>query len=89
MVSGPATTLRFGPVTPVDSEDLVGTTYTLDTLITGMSASTVGEEPATLVLLADGTLQASTGCRSLSGTWQVVGDEVVVPELAAEGREPG
>ncbi len=45
-------------------------------------------EPATLELRADGTLVGSTGCRSLSGSYTVAGDEVVFTEFSADGECP-
>jgi heat shock protein HslJ len=87
-LSGPDTGLSFEPVTPVPTADLIGTTWALDTLIEGESTSTAGGDLATLLLAEDGTLSASTGCRTLSGTWLEAGGVIVVPTLSAEGECP-
>jgi heat shock protein HslJ len=87
-LSGPETELSFEPVTPVPTASLVGTTWVLDTLIEGEAVSTAGGDPATLVLAEDGTLSASTGCRTLTGTWLERGGVIVVPTLSAEGECP-
>ncbi len=87
-LSGSGAGLGFEPVTPVPTSALVGTTWVLDTLIEGETASTVAGDPATLLLSADGTLTASTGCRTLTGTWLENGGVIVVPNLSADGECP-
>ncbi len=62
--------------------------WILETLIEGETASTVGGDSATLLLTADGTLTASTGCRALTGTWLENGGVIVVPTLSADGECP-
>jgi heat shock protein HslJ len=81
--------LVFGRVVPPPTADLVGTTWVLDTLIEGEAASSVGGDPATLLLTADGTLIGSTGCRALTGTWIENGGVFIVPTLSADGECPG
>jgi heat shock protein HslJ len=80
--------LVFEPVIPVPTAGLVGTVWILETLIEGETASTVGGDPATLLLAADGALTASTGCRALTGTWLENGGVIVVPTLSADGECP-
>jgi heat shock protein HslJ len=87
-LSGPEIALSFEPVTPVPTAALIATTWVLDSLIEGETVSTVGGDPATLVLAEDGTLTASTGCRTLTGTWLERGGVIVVPTLSAEGECP-
>lgn len=86
LLTGPRTELRFAALPPVPTAELIGTVWTLETLIEGDTASSVAGEPATLELRADGTLLGSTGCRTLSGTYTLSGDEVVATSLAAEGE---
>lgn len=86
-LDGP-TPLVFGPRPAVPTEALVGTTWTLESLVSGDTVQSVGGEPATLVLLSDGTLTAGTGCRTLSGRWVRSGGEVLLPDLAADGDCP-
>lgn len=80
--------LVFNEVVPVPTADLVGTTWLLETLIEGEAASSVAGDPATLLLGEDGSLTASTGCRSLTGRWIENGGVIVVPELSADGECP-
>jgi heat shock protein HslJ len=86
-LSGPDVMLRYEIVPPVPAEDIVGTAWRLDTLITGEAASSVQGTP-TLVLGADGSLSGSTGCRDLTGRYVLAGDEVQVTQLAADGECP-
>ena len=60
----------------------------LDGLIAGDTVSSTVGDPATLVLHADGTLEGSTGCRTLGGTYRVEGDRFLVEELNTEGECP-
>jgi heat shock protein HslJ len=60
----------------VPTADLVGQLWLLDTLIQGEAATNVDGSPATLLLTEDGTLQGSTGCRSFSGEYIIVGNSV-------------
>lgn len=85
-LSGPEGNLVFEPVAPTPTAALIDTTWTLDTLIEGEAASSVAGEPATLLLAADGTFTASTGCRTLSGDWLDGGGVIIVPNMSAEGE---
>ncbi|MDH4307848.1 MAG: META domain-containing protein [Acidimicrobiia bacterium] len=87
-LTGPSVELVFELIPPIPTADLVGVTWVLDTVIQGETASSVAGDPATLVLNADGTLEGSTGCRSLEGRWQESGGVIVVPELSADGECP-
>ena len=78
VLSGSQVELRFALVPPVASADLVGTTWILDSLITGEAvSSTVGERVA-LQLSGDGRLSASTGCRDVTGSYTVSDGQVEV-----------
>jgi len=68
VLSGEATTLTFEFQPPPPTADLVGTTWVLESLITGDAASSVAGQP-TLLLRADGSVSGSTGCRTFRGTW--------------------
>ncbi|MEA2001304.1 MAG: META domain-containing protein [Actinomycetota bacterium] len=87
-LSGTSPDLVFERVVPVPTADLVDTLWILETVIDGDTASSVGGDPATLLLAGDGTLTASTGCRTLTGRWLENGGVIVVPELAADGECP-
>jgi heat shock protein HslJ len=78
VLSGPGVELRYALVPPVADVNLVGTSWVLDSLISGdVVSSTVGG-PATLQLNADGTILASTGCRTVNGQYTISGDVVQV-----------
>jgi heat shock protein HslJ len=82
VLSGPGVELVFILLPPVPTAELVGTPWTLDSLISGDAVSSVAGEPALLELREDGTLSGSTGCRSFSGSYEIAGDEVRVTGLA-------
>lgn len=86
VLTGPGTELRFVALPPPPDEALVATTWILDGLISGDSVSTVQGDPLTLVFDPDGTFVAGTGCRTLSGTYVISGDEVHTQESSAEGE---
>jgi heat shock protein HslJ len=86
-LDGP-TPLVFDPRPAIPTEALVDTTWTLESLVNGDTVQSVRGQPATLLLLPDGTVDASTGCRMLSGRWVQSGAEVLLPELAAVGDCP-
>lgn len=85
-LSGQEVELEFSLLPPVPAAELIGTTWTLDSLIAGDTVSSVTGEQATLQLRDDGTLSGSTGCRSFGGTYEMTGDEVRVTDLAADTR---
>jgi len=85
-LNGPEVELAFSLLPPVPAAELIGTPWTLDSLIAGDAVSSVTGEEATLQLADDGTLSGSTGCRFFRGTYEVIGDEVRVTELAADTR---
>jgi heat shock protein HslJ len=61
---------------------LVGPTWTVESIITGDAVSSVPAEPvATLVFKEDGTLEVNAGCNRGSGTWTAVGGGIEVGPL--------
>ncbi len=88
VLSSPEGDLVFKPVAPVQTAELVDTTWVLETIIEGETASSVAGDPATLLLGTDGSLTGSTGCRTLNGRWHESGGVVIVPELSADGYCP-
>jgi heat shock protein HslJ len=88
VLQGASNELIFDPIAPVPTAELLDTIWVLETLIEGGAATSVTGDPATLLLGADGSLAASTGCRSLSGRWLEHGGAIVVPELTADGECP-
>lgn len=76
VLSGPQVELRFAPVPPVANAALLGTAWVLDSLINGDAVSSTVGARATLQFNADGTFSGSTGCREMSGTYTVSGNQV-------------
>lgn len=76
--------VQFVAVVPIPTAELVGTTWNLHSLFSGNSASNASGE-AMLLLNADGTFSATTGCRSITGTYRVVADQISVAESVSDG----
>jgi heat shock protein HslJ len=89
-LSGDDVELIFERRPPVADSQLLGTVWTLETLIQGATASSVSGEP-TLILDAGGTLSGSTGCREYSGDYVAVEHRLEVGQLVNTDRacEPG
>jgi heat shock protein HslJ len=85
---GPDSQLEFSKLAPVPQADVVDTVWILESLLlTDVAVGAVGE-PATLVFGSDGTLRGSTGCRRLTGTYSVSGDEILATQLSVDGDCP-
>lgn len=82
VLAGDGVSLRFEPIPPVPTAELVETLWTLDTLITTDVATSVGGEPATLRIASDLSFEGSTGCRSFSGRFAETGGELTAVDLA-------
>jgi heat shock protein HslJ len=78
LLTGPQVELRFTLIPPVANANLVGTTWLLDSLITGEAVSSTVGERVTLQFSGDGRLAASTGCRDVTGTYAVSEGQVQV-----------
>ncbi len=84
-MGGDGIDLSFSLIPPLPAAELIGTTWVLDTIFQGEAASsTLGE--AELRFDADGTFTGSTGCRTLTGTYQLNGDEIAITQMAADGE---
>ncbi|MEP6468946.1 MAG: META domain-containing protein [Chloroflexota bacterium] len=83
VLSGEGVELTFALQPPIPDAEIVGTNWVLDTLMQGDAASTV--QGATLLLAADGTFIASTGCRHLAGSYQITGDAIDFADVTATG----
>ncbi len=88
VLTGPQTTLTFVRLYPVPTADLVGTVWVLDSVVQGDTVMSVSGERATLELYTDGSLIGSTGCRDISGSYQVFGAEVQLTRFSAAGECP-
>jgi heat shock protein HslJ len=84
VLTGPDVELRFRPVAPVPTMQLLGTRWVLETLLDGEVASSTTGQPAELLLADDGTFTGSTGCRPFRGEWELAGDVVRVRGLALD-----
>jgi heat shock protein HslJ len=78
VLSGPRVELRFALVPPAADANLVGTTWILDSLISGEAVSSTVGERVTLQLNGEGRLSASTGCRDVTGRYTVSDGQVQV-----------
>jgi len=94
VLTGPGVELRFAAPAPVPTAGLTGTRWVLDALLFGagtdatVSSTVADAEEATLNLDADGTVTASTGCRTFSGEWIETGDEVLLTTFGERDDSP-
>jgi len=68
LLTGDGVEMRFAPQPEPAPSALIGTTWTLDTIAEGDMASTPAA-PATLLFSEDGSVSGSTGCNSLSASY--------------------
>ena len=78
LLTGPQVELRFTLIPHVANANVVGTTWILDSLITGEAVSSTIGERVTLQFSADGRLAASTGCRNVTGSYTISEGQVQV-----------
>lgn len=79
-LTGPDVTLDLELDAPVEDAPLVGTEWTLDSLVSGDAVSSV--LPGGLLVLDEGgTLTGSSGCRSFEARYETSGDSLVVRDL--------
>ena len=77
VLSGPELELRYTRIPAVADADPIGTTWILESLISGeTAASTVA--PATLELSGNGRIAATTGCRQVTGSYTIVKEQLVI-----------
>ena len=88
VLTGDGVRLRFSPVPPVPDRDLAGTRWVLETVVDGEVASSTLGQPAVLLLDPDSTVEASTGCRSVTGTWLLEDGALVIDDLLVDGDCP-
>jgi heat shock protein HslJ len=86
VLSGPKVELRFERTAQLPDAPLVGTTWQLETLVSGETASSAVGAPATLVLGQDGTLTGSTGCRDFTASYAIAGARVTVGDIQVDAR---
>ncbi|HEU5205677.1 MAG TPA: META domain-containing protein [Candidatus Limnocylindrales bacterium] len=88
LMGSPGIELRFERLQPPPTAEIIGTPWLLESLVDGEARSSVLGDPATLLLKPNGSLEGSTGCRTLSGHYIVRGDEIWANEFGAEGECP-
>jgi len=88
VLTGDGVDYTFEIVPPVPTADLIATTWVLDAIIRGDTASSTisTADPATLSFDPDGTFTGSTGCREISGRYVVTGDTVQFTSFGAIGE---
>ena len=64
------------------------TRWVLETVVDGEVASSTPGESAVLLLDPDSTVDASTGCRSVTGTWLLEDGALVIDDLLVDGDCP-
>ncbi|RBY93450.1 hypothetical protein DQ237_17695 [Blastococcus sp. TF02-8] len=84
VIRGGEVEVRLVPRPPVVDVDLTGR-WQLNALVDG-SMSSSPRQTAELDLRADGTLEGTTGCRPVHGTWQVVDERLVTADVIADGE---
>jgi heat shock protein HslJ len=83
LLTGDGIELRFTPVAQVPDSPLEGTRWVLESVIEGQTASST-VRTAVLALDADRTAEATTGCRTITGTWVVEAGALVVDDLLGD-----
>lgn len=86
LLEGPGVELAFGLEVPEPDAGLVGTAWSLESMVTGDAVSSV-LGPATLVLEEDGTMRGSTGCRDFTARYELSGADLRVSDLAVDQVE--
>lgn len=87
LLTGPGISLRFDRLPELPTADLVGTTWTLESVFVGDVAASPMGEPATLLLREDGTFSGSTGCRAFDGTWIEGTGQIQATSMAMDQTE--
>jgi heat shock protein HslJ len=86
LLEGPGVELTFALDVPEPDASLVGTVWSLESMVTGDAVSSV-LGPATLLLLEDGTMRGSTGCRDFTARYELSGADLRVTDLVADQVE--
>ena len=89
VLTGADVRLEFDLDPPVRDADLVGTAWSLESLLDGETAASVSGGRPGLVLLEDGTLEGETGCRSFRGEYAVGGPDVQVLRIDVDPSPEG
>ena len=85
-LDGPDVRLRFERQAPVPIDQVVGTTWQLQTVCRAEGDRVSAVVDATLRLREDGTLAFTTGCQRATGEWLLDGDRVELTFFNQESR---
>jgi heat shock protein HslJ len=83
VLRGPSVELAFTLAVPESNARLVGTAWTLESLVSGDAVASV-VDGAGIELAADGTLRGTTGCRHFEGGYEADGTELRITDLVVE-----
>lgn len=86
LLQGPDVELAFALALPEADAPLIGTTWSLESMVTGDAVSSV-LGPATLVLEEDGTMRGSTGCRDFTARYELSGSDLRASDLVTDEVE--
>jgi heat shock protein HslJ len=83
-LTGSGKTLTYDRAPPVQSVPLIGTQWTLASIVSGSTVSSVpGAAEATLMLESGGTASGSGGCNTFHGAYQTSGNQLTFGPLAS------
>jgi heat shock protein HslJ len=83
-LTGAGKPLTYDRAPPVQTVQLVGTQWTLSSIVSGTSVSSVPDGvEATLAFDADGTASGSGGCNTFNGSYQTSGNELTFGPVAS------
>jgi heat shock protein HslJ len=87
LTAGEEVELRFESLPPVETADVLDTTWQLESLLegTGPDGTASSAAPAELVLASDGMFSGTTGCRSFEGEWREWQDRIQITAMSADG----
>jgi len=85
-LTGPLVDLQYTAVAPTPDRSLLGVDWTLESLLSGATSSSVAGDRATLRIDEDGAVSGSTGCRSFTGHASVTGAAVIFSQLVTDDR---
>lgn len=85
VMAGSRTEMTFERLEPVPTAEMQATVWVLDGIIEEETVRSVSGERATLEFFTDGSFIGSTGCRTISGTYEVTGVVVQFTNFGADG----
>ena len=86
LLRGESVELHYAPVQPTPDRNLLGVDWTLESLISGATASSVAGDRATLRIDENGAVAGSTGCRGFTGHASLNGAQIQFTQLVTDDR---